>query len=164
MLKQMKEREGHLALFDILPRRFSEARPIGDIIEGIIRHLKGDPQIPAISGEGFLFLIRFIPDNSSQFARGGKEGRRFVFDDLEIRRFGQTKISAVNQLKRFSFGHPPAGGGEKIVDLKIFHLHRLADGQGIEVISDQNTRLVSPEKAGGGNTAADLRIVQNIVV
>jgi len=42
-LKEMEKGEGDFPLFQIFSERFAEAPAIGDVIEGVIRDLKGHP-------------------------------------------------------------------------------------------------------------------------
>jgi hypothetical protein len=68
------------------------------------------------------------------------------------------------ELQDFALRHFLAGFGEDFIDPLAPELDHLAHGFGIEIVTDEDADLISPDFTGSSPAPAEVRIVHDVVV
>ena len=87
-----------------------------------------------------------------------------MFNDLDIIGFRHVRITIVVELKHLTFRHFLAGFGEDFIDALAAEFHDLTHGFGIEIVSDQDADLISPNFSSGLTAPTDIGIIDDIIM
>src|SRR5581483_6681344 len=139
-------------------------RRFAAVVECVVDELEGDAEIHAERAAGGL--LRFWPrgKRGADLAGGGEQLGGLGADHREIFVFRGRRVLGRGQLHHFALGDHRRGGGENVERPQIadldHHLERLTEQE----IADQHARLVAPDHASRGLAAAQLALVDHVVV
>ncbi len=70
----------------------------------------------------------------------------------------------LHELQHFAFGHGRRGFGQDIHDALVVQTDGVVEGLGVKVIADQDACLVAPERIGRGPPAAELGLIDDVIM
>ena len=137
----------------------------GAVVERVVDQLEGDAQIVAVGGQRRLLGRRAVGDHGADLAGGAEQGRRSWPRSPRDRPASVVAVS----LAVISCCTSPSAITAEAVERIVEHAqaavgdHEL-EGAAEQEVADQHRRLVAPDRVGGGRAAAQVAVVDHVVV
>src|SRR3990172_79009 len=163
-LEKGEQGKGYLPLLQVFSNGFTKLGFISDIVEGIVCQLEGHSNIPAKGFDIGLLIRGAVSKNGPHPAGGRNQGRGFVADDLKIILLCNLYITIAGQLRELTLRHPPGSLCHGLIDIVVTQGYNLALGLGIQIVADKDTGLVPPQHPGCFITAANVGIVEHVIM
>src|SRR3972149_11888297 len=163
-LEKREQGKGYLSLLQVFADGFTKLGLISDIVQGIICQLEGQSNIPAKGLDIPLLIRRAVSEDSPYPARGRNQGRGLVADDLKIILLCNLYITIAGQLRELTLRHPPGSLCHGLIDIVVTQGYNLALGLGIQIVPDKDTGLVPPQHPGRFITAANVGIIDHVIM
>ena len=153
-----------LALPEIVAHGLAESRLLGRIIEHVVDHLEGDAEIHAEGLERILFHLGAFGDDGADAAGGGEQLGRLRLDNVEIGGLTGFCVVGGDQLHYLALGDHRRGFGKDGQYGERAVLHHQLEGAAEQEVADQHAGLVAPYRVGRGEPAAQVALVDHVVV
>ena len=157
-------RQRDLAVAEIVADALAELRLQRRIVEHVVDELEGDAEIAAEGFEGLLLGLRAAGDDGADAARRGEELRRLGVDHFEIGGFGGRDVVRGDELQHLAFGDDRRGARQDRQHRQRPVLDHQLESAAEEKIADQHRGLVAPDGIRGGEAAAQIAVVDDIVM
>jgi len=164
ILHNMDQRQGRLALGQIVAEMFSRLGLRPGIIEHIIDELERRPQVHAIRRERLLDLGGPTAQEGTKTRGRFEELCRLEMNDLQIPRLIDIGIMAIHELQHFALGNDIGRIGKHLHDAQIADLHHHLEGAGIKKIPDKHAGRVAKQGIGRVPTAPQARLIDDVVM
>jgi polyisoprenoid-binding protein YceI len=162
--ESMDQGKGYLSLLQVMTNALAKLFLAGNVIERIIHELERDAESHAEIAERLFASLRRLAEDGPCLAGCGEKDGGFAFNHFDIAFFGKVQVAGGYKLEHFPFRNDGSGSGEDPEHIQVAGGDHQGKGLGKEEIADENGRLVAPEGIGGGETAAEIGIVDNIIV
>src|SRR3989304_2733595 len=163
-LEKGEQGKGYLPLLQVCSNGFTKLGFISDIVEGIICQLEGHSNIPAKGLYIGLLIRRAVSEDGPYPAGGRNQGSGLVADDLKIIFLCKLYITMIGQLGNLTLCHPSSSLCHGLIDIVVMQGYNLALGLGVEVITYKDAGLVPPQHPHCFITAADIGIVEHVIM
>src|SRR5438132_12292088 len=144
MLQEVQERQRGFALSEILPQGLTQPVSVRRVIERVVGDLKGGSEMLAEAEESRLLIKRCVADDAADSAGCRNQARGLMFDDSQVFRFRNEGVAVVVELQYLALSHFPAGFRQGFIDCLVSKPDDLANGFGVQVITNQDADLVAP--------------------
>src|SRR3989304_2706723 len=163
-LEKREQGKGYLSLLQVFSDGFTKLGLISDIVQGIICQLEGHSNIPAKGLDIPLLIRRAVSEDSPYPARGRNQGSGLVADDLKIIFLCNLYITMIGQLGKLTLRHPSGSLCHGFIDIVVTQGYNLALGLGVEIVAYKDAGLVPPQHPGCFITAANVSIVEHVIM
>ena len=158
------DRQSDLALAEVVADMLAQLGRAAAVVERIIDQLKSEAEIAAVGAERRPGGAVASADRGADFGRGGKERRGLGADHREVLVLGGRSVLCGGKLHHFAFRNHRGRMGEDVEGIERADLDHHLEGLAEEEVADQHARLVAPDHAGGELAAAELALVDDVVV
>ena len=143
-MQEVQERKRDFALSEILPQGLTQPVSVRRVIERVVGDLKGGSEMLAEAEESRLLIKRCVADDAADSAGCRNQARGLMFDDSQVFRFRNERVAVVVELQHLALSHFPAGFRQGFIDCLISKPDDLANGFGVQVVTNQDADLVAP--------------------
>ncbi len=164
MRLKVDQRQRHLAFTQVAADRLSHCPGVAGEVEQIVHELEGDAEVEAVLAQRLLALGRDLPEHAADLRAAAEEVRRLPADDVEVLFLGDAGVAVLRQLIQLAFDHPQRDVAEQADDVELVvrerHRHRLD----VQIVAEQDRDVVAPARVHGQTAAAQVRVVDDVVV
>jgi hypothetical protein len=126
--------------------------------------LEGDAEIEAEGFERFFLHLGAAGNHGAEPGGGGEQRCRLGGDDFQVSRFRGGGVVGRGELHDLALGDHGGGVGEDAQHLQGTVAHHHLEGARKQEVTDQDARLVAPDRVGGGASAPEIRFIDHVVV
>ena len=163
------ERQRELSLLEIREDRLAEVDFLRRVVEDVVLELKGDPERHSVLREpgapGLARLaVRFRHEERRDLASAREQKGRLAAHDVEVTLEREVEQSAPLGADDLAFGHAQRHVGKEAQNAQIALFQSDLHGFHVEEIAEEDSQLVSPSAIYAWPAAAQLGIVDDVVV
>ena len=156
--------ERQLALVDVAAKGFADFGLLAGEVEEVVDDLEGEAEGVAEVAEaadgGFIGGGVL----GAEVAAGFDEGRGLAGDDVHVLALGEGEVAAAGDLHHLAFAHGDGGLADDAGGVLRLEAAAEVEGVAVEEIAHEDGVLVAPEAVDGGGAAADVGLVEDVVV
>ena len=163
-LEHRDERQCPFAFAQVGADRLAEAVLIGHEVERVVGDLKRDADVEPVARQRLERLGGDAAEEAADTAARGDERRRLLRDDPDVVRLGRDPAALAVELEDLRLGHGDGRAGEGFHDPAIVVPDEELEGLGVEMVADEDRRVVSPARVGRRPSAPQRRLIDDVVV
>ena len=122
------------------------------------------PRLKPYSRSASSCSRRHLAEHAANLGAAAEQIRRLAADDVEVLLFGDVGVAVLGQLIELALDHPQRDVAEHAHQIERVvrqrHRHRLD----VEVVAEQDRDVVAPARVHGQAAAAQLGVVDDVVV
>ena len=160
----MDERQRHLAFAQIAADRFAQRFGVAGDVEQIVDQLKRNAQAEAVLAQRLLALGADLAEHAADLGAAAEQIRRLAPDDVEVLVFGDVRVAVLGQLEQLAFDHPQRDVAQEAHDVERVVRQRQRHRLDVQVVAEQHRDVVAPARMHGEAPAAQIRVVDDVVV
>src|SRR5208282_1018734 len=162
-LERVDDGHGGLAFTQVAGDGLAEHTLGGGQVEDIVDDLEGNAEIAAVLAEALFLGGGGASQDAAYSHADGKQTGGFAVDEIEVL-LRRNQLAQFLHLEEFAFDQLLGQFDHHIQDAEIALLHGDLKGLHVEPIAGEDAHRVAPLRIGGGTAAADLGLVNNVVV
>ena len=105
-----------------------------------------------------------LPEHAADLRAAAEQVRRLAADDVEVLVLGDVGVAVLGELVQLAFDHPQRDVAQQPHDVERVVRERQRHRLDVEVVAEEHRDVVAPPRVHGQAAAAQLRVVDDVVV
>src|SRR5262249_15515675 len=164
VLLEVNERQRHLSFAQVAADWLADRLGVAGEVEQVVDDLERHAEIEAVLPPGRRALAGQLVQHAADLRAAAEQVRRLAAHDVEMLVLGDVGVAVLRQLIELALDHPQRDVTEQPDDLQLVvrerHRHRLD----VQVVAEQDRDVVAPPRMHGEAPAAQVGVVDDVIV
>src|SRR5712691_2917655 len=164
VLLQVDERQRHLAFAQVAADRLPHRPGVAGEVEQVVDDLERHAEVDSVLAQRLRVLVRDRAEQAADLRATAEEIRRLPAHDVEVLILGDVGVAVLGELVELAFDHPQRDVAQQPDDLQLVVRQRQRHRLDVQVVAEKYGDVVAPARVHGEPAAAQVRVVDDVVV
>ena len=161
---QVDQRQRHFPFAQVAGDRLAHRFGVAGEVEQVVDDLERHAEVEAVFLERLLLIAGHLGQHAADLRAAAEEKGGLAAHDVEVLVLGNAGIAVLRQLVQLALDHVQGDVAQGADDFELVvrqrHRHRLD----VQIVAEQHGDVVAPPRVHGQPPAAEVRVVDDVVV